>query len=161
MLKESAFNNKRHYTLLRCISWYKQWAWREPQHTGFCVTVHVLARLLLYAAVSRSGYPGADRIQDGGGERVRLRVKERPGHIASNEGTKKKNRDAGVGAVVYRIDRTCYFLDYSRRESRSTVVASRLSPGGTAGPYHCLASTSCVPSPSPSFFLLPVNCSHL
>lgn len=29
-----------------------------------------------------------------------------------------------------RIDRTCYFLDYSRRESRSTVVASQLSPGG-------------------------------
>lgn len=66
MLKESTLNNKRHYIPLRCVSWYKQWAWREPQHTGFCVTVHVRSRLLLYAAVSRSGYPGADRIQDGG-----------------------------------------------------------------------------------------------
>lgn len=44
---------------------YKQWAWRKPQHSGFCVMVHVRARLLLYAAVSRSRYPGADRIQDG------------------------------------------------------------------------------------------------
>lgn len=130
MLKESTLDNKRHYTL-RCITWYKQWAWREPQHTGFCITVHVRSRLLLYAAVSRSGYPGADRIQDGGrreGGGGRGDVCERAPGTSRVMKVREKGKNGcrrGCG-----IDRTCYFLDYSRRESRSTVGASQLSPGG-------------------------------
>jgi len=103
MLKESILNNKWHYILLR-ISWYKQWAWREPQHTGFCVTVHVRARLLLYVAVSRSGYPEADRIQDSAAEEEeeRLCVKERLGHIASNESTREEKEPMRMPARRYR-----------------------------------------------------------
>lgn len=162
MSKETILNNKRHYILLRCITWYKQWAWREPQHTGFCITVHVRSRLLLYAAVSRSGYPGADRIQDGAaekraGEGEEEDVCERaPGTSRVMKVREKGKNGRRMPAWRCRIDRTCYFLDYSRRESRSTVVASQLSPGGN-GRSISLSCVNVLFPLFPAFSLLPVN----
>jgi len=128
LLKESVFNNKRHYILLRCISWYKQRAWRTAARW-----------LLYYGARTRSpfvvrcrksfripwnrSYPRRWRRRRKG---VWKSVRDVSRVMKVREGKER----ARMPAWRYRIDRTCNFLDYSRRESRSTVVASRLSPGG-------------------------------
>lgn len=159
--KRAYLYNKRHYVLLRCITWYKQRAWREPQHTGFCITVHVRSRSFVVRCRKSFRIPWSrsyPRRAGGGGwwRRGRVVCERAPGTSRVMKVGEKGKNGRRMPAWRCRIDRTCYFLDYSRRESRSTVAASRLSPGGNGRSI----SLSCVNVLLPLFpavFLPPVK----
>jgi len=135
MVEKSVFNNKRHCSGDGCGA--------VP---AFVLrSVHVLARLLLLAAVNRSGYPCVDGIQDGreaARERTPETYREKARGEAERARAKKKERES--------IERTCHFLDYycAGREPRSAVdvyaivtwryaCAHSRTHACTAGPLSC------------------------
>lgn len=86
---------------------------RTARRTGFCVTVHVFACLLLHAAVSRSGYPGVDRIQDGREAAWKERLW---GYISGVMKARRKKEERGANTAC-RVSTACVIFPIIARDA--------------------------------------------